>query len=169
MLHLQVDALKLEPFVDSFIRALGLNRAYTMLVLNPKWSASLPAYGYRIGFSEYELRMMNENVSGHLASCAESFPRYQLAAAVHAASSSTLSCFCCSHGTAAVSSYTVVTPAAAPCMHVLDSFADHMHKLHLSTKAATVTALTPLGCKCLSTVQAATPELHPGTAAAGQV
>lgn len=61
--YLQVDALKLEPFIDSFIGALGLNRAYTMLVLNPKWSASLPAYGYRIGFSEYELRLLNENVS----------------------------------------------------------------------------------------------------------
>jgi hypothetical protein len=60
---MQVDALKLEPFVDSFIGALGLNRAYTMLVLNPKWSASLPAYGYRIGFSEYELRLLNDNVS----------------------------------------------------------------------------------------------------------
>ncbi|KAF6255218.1 hypothetical protein COO60DRAFT_237950 [Scenedesmus sp. NREL 46B-D3] len=57
----QVDALKLEPFVDSFIGALGLSRAYTMLVLNPKWSASLPAYGYRIGFSELELHLLNDN------------------------------------------------------------------------------------------------------------
>lgn len=69
----QVDALKLEPFVDSFIGALGLNRAYTMLVLNPKWSASLPAYGYRIGFSEYELRILNENAA---------MPELQLGAAV---------------------------------------------------------------------------------------
>lgn len=59
----QVDALKLEPFVDSFIGSLGLEKGYTMLVLNPKWSASLPSYGYRIGFSEFELRVLNQNVS----------------------------------------------------------------------------------------------------------
>lgn len=59
----QVDALKFEPFVDSFIAALGLDKSYTLLVLNPKWSASLPSYGYRIGFSEHELRLLNENVS----------------------------------------------------------------------------------------------------------
>lgn len=59
----QVDALKFEPFVDSFIHALGLDKSYTLLVLNPKWSASLPSYGYRAGFSEHELRLLNENVS----------------------------------------------------------------------------------------------------------
>jgi hypothetical protein len=59
---LQVDALKMEEFVDSFIGALGLERSYTLLVINPKWSPSLPSYTYRIGFSEPELRLLHEQV-----------------------------------------------------------------------------------------------------------
>lgn len=59
---LQVDALKMEEFVDSFISALGLDRSYTLLVINPKWSPSLPSYTYRIGFSEAELRLLHEQV-----------------------------------------------------------------------------------------------------------
>jgi hypothetical protein len=59
---LQVDALKMEEFVDSFIGALGLDRSYTLLVINPKWSPSLPSYTYRIGFSEPELRLLHEQV-----------------------------------------------------------------------------------------------------------
>lgn len=63
---LQIDALKMEGFVDSFIGALGLDRSYTMLVVNPKWSPSLPSYTYRIGFSEPELRLLHEQVRcGH--------------------------------------------------------------------------------------------------------
>eukprot|EP00879_Flechtneria_rotunda_P026397 GHRR01028144.1.p1 GENE.GHRR01028144.1~~GHRR01028144.1.p1 ORF type:complete len:283 (+),score=46.69 GHRR01028144.1:1122-1970(+) len=58
----QVDALKLEPFIDSFITALGLDRGYTVLVVNPKWSASLPSYAYRLGFSDYELQLLNQQV-----------------------------------------------------------------------------------------------------------
>jgi hypothetical protein len=42
-----------------------------MLVLNPKWSASLPAYGYRIGFSKHELRLLNDNMSCRLWSLAK--------------------------------------------------------------------------------------------------
>jgi hypothetical protein len=52
----------MEGFVDSFIGALELERSYTMLVVNPKWSPSLPSYTYRIGFSEPELRLLHEQV-----------------------------------------------------------------------------------------------------------
>jgi hypothetical protein len=48
--------------VDSFIGALGLDRSYTLLVVNPKWSPSLPSYTYRIGFSEPELRLLHGQV-----------------------------------------------------------------------------------------------------------
>lgn len=33
-----------------------------MLVLNPKWSPSLPSYAYRVGFSEYELKLLQQQV-----------------------------------------------------------------------------------------------------------
>lgn len=62
VLALQVDALKMEAFVDSFILGMGLERSYTLLVINPKWSPSLPSYTYRIGFSEPELRLLHEQV-----------------------------------------------------------------------------------------------------------
>lgn len=60
--HTQVDALQMEAFVDSFIGALGLEKSYSLLVLNPKWSPSLPSYNYRIGFSEAEVRLLNAQV-----------------------------------------------------------------------------------------------------------
>jgi len=56
----------MEDFVDSFIEALGLDRSYSMLVINPKWSPSLPSYSYRIGFSEAELRLLHEQVRAAL-------------------------------------------------------------------------------------------------------
>lgn len=59
MLALQVDALKMEAFIDSFISYLRLGSGYTIMVLNPKWSPSLPAYAYRIGFSERELELLS--------------------------------------------------------------------------------------------------------------
>ena len=48
--------------MDSFIGALGLEKSYTMLVLNPRWSPSLPSYNYRIGLREAEIRLLNEQV-----------------------------------------------------------------------------------------------------------
>jgi hypothetical protein len=53
----------MEAFIDSFIGALGLERAYNLLVINPKWSPSLPSYTYRIGFSEAELRLLHGQVN----------------------------------------------------------------------------------------------------------
>lgn len=63
LLFMQVDALKMEALVDSFVGALGLEKSYTLVVINPKWSPSLPSYNYRIGFSEAEIRLLNEQVS----------------------------------------------------------------------------------------------------------
>lgn len=60
--------------MDSFVGALGLERSYTMLVVNPKWSPSLPSYTYRIGFSEPELRLLHAQVclckGWHVLACA---------------------------------------------------------------------------------------------------
>jgi hypothetical protein len=53
-----VDALKLETFIDHFISTLGLGGGYNMLVVNPKWTASRPKYGYRAGFSGWEIEVM---------------------------------------------------------------------------------------------------------------
>jgi hypothetical protein len=58
----KVDALKMEGFMNSFINHLGLEHGYTMLVMNPRWSPSLPSYTYRIGFSESELTLLNQMV-----------------------------------------------------------------------------------------------------------
>lgn len=44
---LKVDAVKMEAFIDHFITNLGLDTAYTMLVINPTWTPSEPIYGYR--------------------------------------------------------------------------------------------------------------------------
>ena len=61
--HQQVDALKMEAFVQSFVDALGLaNSGYTLLVINPHWSSTLPAYGYRVGFSAGEVEMLASQV-----------------------------------------------------------------------------------------------------------
>jgi hypothetical protein len=59
----------MEALVDSFIGALGLEKSYTMLVLNPRWSPSLPSYNYRIGFSEAEIRLLNEQVCEYVCVC----------------------------------------------------------------------------------------------------
>ncbi|KIY95904.1 hypothetical protein MNEG_12058 [Monoraphidium neglectum] len=58
----QVDALKFEPFIDSFVEGLGLDRGYTMIVVNPKWSSSLASYGFRAGYSVDEMMMLQEQV-----------------------------------------------------------------------------------------------------------
>jgi hypothetical protein len=59
---LQVDALLMEQFIDGFLASLGLENSYTLLVMNPKWSVSLPPYSYRVGFSEQEMRLLAEQV-----------------------------------------------------------------------------------------------------------
>lgn len=58
----QVDALKMEAFIDSFVEGLGLDQGYTMIVVNPKWSAQLASYGFRAGFSNDELEMLQRQV-----------------------------------------------------------------------------------------------------------
>jgi hypothetical protein len=60
----QVDALKLEAFIDSFISALGLDRGYTLVAVNPKASDQLAAYGFRAGFSAAEVEHIRELVGG---------------------------------------------------------------------------------------------------------
>ena len=45
----------MEAFVDHFVHSLGLSTQYTMVVLNPTWTASEPMYGYRQGVSQKEL------------------------------------------------------------------------------------------------------------------
>ena len=50
--------MRMESFVDGFLNSLGLQTSYTLVVLNPKWSASMPAYGYRMGFSELEVTLL---------------------------------------------------------------------------------------------------------------
>ena len=42
----------MEDFVDNFITFLGLESAYSMLVLNPTWTPAEPRYGYRKGISQ---------------------------------------------------------------------------------------------------------------------
>lgn len=51
----QVDATKMEAFVENFVGSLGLSRQYTIVVLNPTWSSGEAAYGYRTGMSQKEL------------------------------------------------------------------------------------------------------------------
>ncbi len=60
----QVDVLKFEPFIDSFVEGLGLDQGYTLIVANPKWSTSLASYGFRAGFSQDELTMLQMQVGG---------------------------------------------------------------------------------------------------------
>ena len=43
------------------MRTLGLANSYNFLVLNPHWSSSTPAYGYRAGFSDKEMAMIYED------------------------------------------------------------------------------------------------------------
>ncbi|MEW5314243.1 MAG: hypothetical protein WDW38_005754 [Sanguina aurantia] len=56
----QVDVVKMEAFADNFIRTLGLDATYSMLVLNPTWTVQEPLYGYRIGFSQVELELLRD-------------------------------------------------------------------------------------------------------------
>lgn len=49
--------------MDGFLASLGLSDGYTMLVMNPKWSASLPSYSYRVGFSEEEVKVLVEEAA----------------------------------------------------------------------------------------------------------
>ena len=60
----QIDALKLEPFIDSFVEGLGLSNGYTVIVVNPKWSDSAMTYGFRAGFSAEEIDDLQEEVKG---------------------------------------------------------------------------------------------------------
>ena len=55
--------LKMEPFIDSFVEGLGLDHGYTMIVVNPKWSANLASYGFRAGFSIDEMTMLQSQAS----------------------------------------------------------------------------------------------------------
>ena len=64
--HFQVDASKMESFVDHFITSLGFKRKYTILILNPTWSTIQPSYGYRQGLSGPELQFMRHEDSKSL-------------------------------------------------------------------------------------------------------
>ncbi|KAG2501680.1 hypothetical protein HYH03_000182 [Edaphochlamys debaryana] len=54
----QVDAHKMELFIDHFIQALGLDQGYSLIVLNPTWHVDEPVYGYRMGMSSDELTLI---------------------------------------------------------------------------------------------------------------
>jgi hypothetical protein len=54
--------MKMESFMDGFLNSLGLQNTYSLVVLNPKWSASMPAYGYRMGFSELEVKLLAQQL-----------------------------------------------------------------------------------------------------------
>jgi hypothetical protein len=56
----QVDALKMDAFVESFVEALGFaDSGYTLLVLNPNWSPGLASYSYRAGFTTEEIEQLH--------------------------------------------------------------------------------------------------------------
>ena len=57
--HFHVDASKMEAFISHFVTSLGLDRKYTILVLNPTWSTTQPSYGYRQGLSAPELKFLS--------------------------------------------------------------------------------------------------------------
>lgn len=54
----QVDASKMEAFVDHFVSGLGLEGSYSMIVINPTWHVDEPVYGYRMGVSAEELQVL---------------------------------------------------------------------------------------------------------------
>ncbi|KAG2435642.1 hypothetical protein HXX76_006844 [Chlamydomonas incerta] len=54
----QVDAGKMEAFVDHFVGGLGLEGSYSLIVLNPTWHVDEPVYGYRMGVSAEELQVL---------------------------------------------------------------------------------------------------------------
>lgn len=64
---LQVDAVKLEAFVDHFIDSLGLQSTYSLLLLSPEWHADEPVYGYRAGLSRCAVAS-TASLAGHTAS-----------------------------------------------------------------------------------------------------
>ena len=47
ILLFKVDAHKMEAFINHFVENLGLDAAYTMIVINPTWTPNEPFYGYR--------------------------------------------------------------------------------------------------------------------------
>lgn len=59
----QVDASKMEAFIDHFLGAIGLDMTYSVVLLNPQWHADEPVYGYRQGLSAPELQVLHGNAS----------------------------------------------------------------------------------------------------------
>ncbi|GAX80726.1 hypothetical protein CEUSTIGMA_g8161.t1 [Chlamydomonas eustigma] len=59
----QVDAKKMEAFINHFVESIGLIAQYTIVVVNPTWSTSEPAYGYRQGVSDKELEYLQQEGS----------------------------------------------------------------------------------------------------------
>ncbi|GBF97200.1 hypothetical protein Rsub_10061 [Raphidocelis subcapitata] len=58
----QVDALKMEPFVDSLLEGLGIGPSgYALVVANPQ-RPDHHGYGFRAGFSSEEVEMLQEEV-----------------------------------------------------------------------------------------------------------
>lgn len=56
----QVDADFVSTFVSSFLDHLKLSKAYNIFVLNPKKAAIPGPYGYRIGLSPADLKVLQE-------------------------------------------------------------------------------------------------------------
>jgi hypothetical protein len=56
----QVDADFVNTFVSSFLDHLKLSKAYNVFVLNPKKAAIPDPYGYRIGLSPADLKVLQE-------------------------------------------------------------------------------------------------------------
>ncbi len=54
-----MDATQFESFVTHFITTLGINRQYSMVVLNPSWSITEQPYGYRQGMSAKEIELIS--------------------------------------------------------------------------------------------------------------
>jgi hypothetical protein len=48
----------MEALLDNLVGALGLRNSYTIVVLNPRWSATQPSHAYRVGFSDPELKLL---------------------------------------------------------------------------------------------------------------
>lgn len=48
---MQVDAVKMEAFIDHFLDSMGLSTSYSLLLMSPEWHAFEPVYGYRAGLS----------------------------------------------------------------------------------------------------------------------
>lgn len=54
----QVDAVSMEMVIDGFLTDLGLDKGYTVLVLNPPWPNSGSVYRYRAGLSKEEIDLL---------------------------------------------------------------------------------------------------------------